>query len=87
MSLMNIRFHSHALERLAERGATQEEVRATVELGETFPAKFGRVGFRRNFPFDNQWRGRTFSTKQVEVFAVEEASRDWLVITVITRYF
>ena len=84
---MKIRFHPHAIERIEERGATQEEVRATVELGENFPAKFGRVGFRRNFPFDRQWRGRSFSTKQVEVYAVEETPQDWLVITVITRYF
>lgn len=84
---MNIRFHPHALERLAERGATQDEVRVTIEQGEKFPAKFGRFGFRRNFPFNSEWRGRLFSTKQVEVFAVEESSQDWLVITVITRYF
>ncbi|MDP3185945.1 MAG: DUF4258 domain-containing protein [Anaerolineales bacterium] len=43
---MAIRFHPHALERMAERGASEEEVRATVESGEQFPAKFGRVGFR-----------------------------------------
>ena len=85
-SAMNVRFHHHALERLAERGATEEEARATVELGERFPAKFGRVGFRRNFPFNDQWRGRAYSTKQVEVFAVEENVEDWLIITVITRF-
>jgi hypothetical protein len=84
---MKIRFHPHALERIKERGATEEEARSTVESGEKFPAKFGRVGFRRNFPFDQQWRGRSFSTKQIEVFAVEESPQDWLVITVITRYF
>lgn len=84
---MNIRFHPHAIERIEERGTTQDEVRSTVESGEKFPAKFGRVGFRRNFSFDRQWRGHSFSTKQVEVFAVEEAPQDWLVITVITRYF
>lgn len=80
-------FSPSRYQRLHERGATQEEVRSTVELGEKFPAKFGRVGFRRNFPFDRQWRGRSFSIKQVEVFAVEESPQDWLIITVITRYF
>ncbi|MCZ2126280.1 MAG: DUF4258 domain-containing protein [Anaerolineales bacterium] len=84
---MKIRFHPHALERLAERGATEEEVRAAIELGEKFPAKFERFGFRRNFPYDSQWRGRFYPTKQVEVFAVEESPQDWLVITVITRFF
>lgn len=83
---MPVRFHSHARERMEERGATEDEVTATVERGEQFPAKFGRTGFRRNFQFDSEWRGRTYRTKQVEVYAVREEG-DWLVITVITRYF
>jgi hypothetical protein len=35
-----VHFHAHALERLTERGATQEEVIATIQTGESFPAKF-----------------------------------------------
>ena len=83
---MPVRFHSHARERMKERGATESEVTATVEDGEQFPAKFGRTGFRRNFQFDSEWRGRVYRTKQVEAYAVQEEG-DWLVITVITRYF
>jgi hypothetical protein len=83
---MNIRFHPHALERMEERGATVEEVKEVVEKGEQFPAKFGRVGFRRNFSFDGKWRGKVYSTKQVEAYAISKG-QDWLVITVITRYF
>jgi hypothetical protein len=83
---MAVRFHPHAQERIQERGATEAEAAATVEYGERFPAKFGRTGFRRNFPFQADWHGRQYSTKQVEVYAVQEGS-DWLVITVITRYF
>ena len=82
---MNVRLHSHARERLAERGATEEEVVATVQSGERFPAKFGRTGFRRNFVFDSEWQGRRYATKQVEAYAVEE--NGWLVITVIVKYF
>lgn len=82
---MSIRLHPHARERLAERGATESEVIATVEAGERFVAKFGRTGFRRNFVFDNEWRGRRYATKQVEAYGVEE--NGWLVITVIVRYF
>ena len=84
---MIIRFHPHAQERMEERGATENEVRSAVESGERFPAKFGRVGFRRNFSYDRLWRGRLYSTKQNEVFAEEEKPQEWLVITVITRYF
>jgi hypothetical protein len=71
---------------MQERGATGEEVRATVEQGEQFPVKFGRTGFRRNFHFDQEWRSRHYQTKQIEAYAVREGA-DWLVITVITRYF
>jgi len=78
--------HPRARERLAERGATEPEVVATVEGGERFPAKFGRTGFRRNFIFGGEWLGRRYSTKQVEVYAV--AGEDgWLVITVLVKFF
>jgi hypothetical protein len=71
---------------MPERGATEEEIQATVAQGEQFLAKFGRTGFRRNFQFDQEWRGRHSRTKQVEAYAVQEGT-DWLVITIITRYF
>ena len=83
---MTVRLHPHARERLAERGATEEEVLAAVEHGERFAAKFGRIGFRRNFSFAGMWRGRGYATKQVEAYAVEEGNT-WLVITVVVKYF
>jgi hypothetical protein len=83
---MAIRFHPHALERVEERGATLEEVRATVEHGEEFPAKFDRTGHRRNFPFNKEWRGKLYGTKQIEAYSVPEGA-DLLIITVITRFF
>ena len=83
---MSVRLHPHAVARMAERGATEAEVIATVEHGERFEAKFGRSGFRRNFSFDGERRGRTFATKQVEAYAVEQAG-GWLVITVMVKYY
>jgi hypothetical protein len=71
---------------MAERGATRAEVVATVNDGETFPAKFGRTGFRRNFTSPEKWQERLFATKQIEAYAVQEGT-DWVVITVITKYF
>ena len=78
--------HPHARERLAERGATEAEVVATIEGGERFPAKFGRTGFPRNFTFAGEWLGRKYSTKQVEAYAVAEEG-GWLVITVPLKFF
>ena len=83
---MEVRLHPHALDRISERGATEEEVRLAVEGGERFPAKFGRTGFRRNFSFGADWRGRRMAMKQVEAYAVEE-NDGWLVITVIVKYY
>jgi hypothetical protein len=70
---------------LRERGATEDEVKATVESGERFAAKYGRTGFRRNFPFQAQWNGKYYSVKQIEAYAVEE--NGWTVITVIVKFF
>ncbi len=71
---------------MAERGATDTEVSAAIQEGERFEAKFGRTGFRRNFVFEREWRHDFYRTKQVEAYAVREG-QDWLVITVIVRYF
>ncbi|MBI3977552.1 MAG: DUF4258 domain-containing protein [Chloroflexi bacterium] len=85
---MNVRLHPHARERLAERGASESEVLATVQTGERFPVRFGRTGFRRNFPLNAEWRGRRYATKQVEVYAVDAVDEGgWLIITVIVRYY
>jgi hypothetical protein len=78
--------HPHARERAAERGASEEEIAATIEAGEPFPAKLGRTGFRRNFPFNSIWRGRRYASKQIEAFAVQE-DEAWIVITVLVKYF
>ena len=83
---MSMRFHPHARERMDERGATEKEVRLAVEEGEQFKAKFGRIGFRRNFVFEKQWQRKYYKTKQIEVYAVQEGE-DWQVISVIVRYF
>jgi hypothetical protein len=83
---LSIRLDPHATARMTERGATPEEVEAAVTGGERFPARFGRTGFRRNFAFGAQWRGRRYQTKQIEAYAVQEAG-DWLVITVLVKYF
>ena len=83
---MNVIFHNHAKQRMQERGITEEEIRATIAQGEQFPVKYGRTGFRRNLIIESEWRGKTYQTKQVEVYAIQENS-DWIVITLIAKYF
>ena len=81
-----VKMHPHAKARAKERGATEEEIVATVERGERFSVKFGRSGFRRNFPYNSLWRGKHYANKQIEAIAVRE-SEDWFVITVIVRFY
>jgi len=83
---MTVRLHPHALARLAERDAEASEVISTVEGGERFPAKLDRFGFRRNFAYEGDWRGKTYATKQIEAYAVWEDDA-WLVITVLVKFF
>lgn len=71
---------------MIERGATEEEVIATVTEGERFPARFGRNAFRRNFAFGSQRGGKYYATKQVEAYAVAEGE-GWLVISVLVKFF
>ncbi len=85
-SIINITIGEHAVVRANQRGASEEEIRETVFSGEEFPAKKGRVGFRRNFVFKSEWEGKHFENKQLEVFAAEEAS-GWYVVTIITKFF
>jgi len=69
------------------QNGSADEVRATIDHGERYEAKHGRTGFRRNFAYDSlTWRDRTYSAKQVEAIAVIEEG-EWLVITVLAKYF
>lgn len=83
---MVIEIRPHAMERMKERGTNENEIIKTIETGEKFPAKFGRIGFRCNFFFNNVWRGRDYNIKQVEVFTIEEEGKI-VVITVVVKYF
>jgi hypothetical protein len=83
---MAVRLHPHAKARATERGVTDVEVVAKVEGGEPFSAKYGRAGFRRNFPFNGKWGGKHYPVKQVEAYAIKEGG-DWIVVSVIAKYF
>jgi hypothetical protein len=83
---MNVRLHPHARQRAAERGAQEDEIVQAVLHGEQSPAKFGRQRFRRNFAYNDTWRGRTYATKQVEAYAAPVPD-GWVVITVIVKFF
>lgn len=75
----------HAEERMAERGASRAEIEATVQLGERFPAKHGRIGFRRLFVGAYVYRGRAFDRKTIEAYVATSGENE-TVVTVIVKY-
>ena len=81
-----IRLTSHAMEQCSERGASESEVRETIERGLREPAKRGRFMYRRNFDYRAQWEGEYYAIKQVAPVVVE-AENEIVVVTVYTFYF
>ena len=81
-----IEFSQHALDQLVDRGTNRKEVEEAICRGESIPAKKGRLGFRKNFPYSAMWRGRYYETKQVMPIVVEE-SQCLVVVTVYVFYF
>jgi hypothetical protein len=83
---MNIRLHPHAVRRLAERGATRDEVVYTVKHGSSSAAKFGRTKFTHTFAYNRKWLGQSYRSTVIEAFAQEVAADTWLVITVVVKF-
>lgn len=84
--MAEIVFSPHSLEQLADRGATEAEVVSAIGEGEQAPAKLGRLAFRKNFPFQADWKGRYYETKQVLVIVKQDVDVT-IVVTVYVFYF
>jgi len=81
-----IRLSAHALSYVARRGFTVAEVEQTIRAGSWEKAELGRLQCRRDFPFDAEWNGRRYATKQVRPIFVEEEN-EIVVVTVYTYYY
>lgn len=92
--LVLMRNHVHLVLEPTPHGGKLSEIMKGINLSyaQYFKSKynrvghFGRTGFRHNFPFQGNWRGKEYHTKQVEVYAVQD-QENWIIITVITKYF
>jgi hypothetical protein len=81
-----IEFSRHAREQMAERGAEEEEIIEAIRSGEEVPAKQGRLGYRKNFQYNQAWGGRTYAIKQVLAIVARDEEQ-LVVVTVYTFYF
>lgn len=81
-----IRLSAHAREQALRRGATAEEIEATIREGKWRPAFSGRLEAQRRFAYNAVWNGRTYAEKAVRpVFVAESA--EIVVVTVYVYYF
>ena len=81
-----VRFSAHAQSYVTRRGFTVAEVEQTIRTRPWEKAELGRLECHRDFPFDAEWNGRRYATKQVRPIFVEEEN-EIVVITVYTYYY
>jgi hypothetical protein len=80
-----VKIIEHAKERIAERGASESEVRETIRDGISVRAKKRRKAKEKIFAYGKPWQGQTFPHKKLKVVYVEEGNT-LVVITVYVYY-
>ena len=86
MSDLPIEISPHARQQMQERGIEQAEIITAIREGQVEPARKSRVMYRKNFQFDDVWRGRRYRIKQVAPVVAEQSDR-LVVVTVYVFYF
>lgn len=76
---MNIKIDPHTISRMPKRGVSEEEIFETLKTGAPFEAKNGRKGRAKVFTYKQNYEGKYYEEKKVEVIFVEE---DQLITTV-----
>ena len=76
----------HAREKIAVRGVSEIEVVEAIRTAPWGPAEQGRLECRLNLPFDDEWHGTRYATKQVRPVFVDEPDCI-VVVTVYANYF
>ncbi len=80
-----IKLSAHAHSYASKRGFTAAEVEETIQSCPWKPAELGRLECIKSFPFNREWNGKNYVTKQVRPIFVEEAD-EIVVVTVYTYY-
>ena len=86
MNDLSVEISPHARQQMQERGVERAEVIAAIREGQVEPARKSRVMYRKNFQFDDVWRGRRYRIKQVAPVVAEQSDR-LVVVTVYAFYF
>lgn len=80
----DVQVDPHTLDRAAERGTDETEIRDVLATGVRVPARYGRLAKAKVYPFGRERGGKMYPQKRVEVYYVEEAER---IVTVTVYVF
>ena len=67
---MKIQIEPHTLQRAEERGASENEIKETLETGINIFAKSGRLGKSKIYTFKNTRLGEYYEEKKIEVYYI-----------------
>ena len=81
---MQITIDPHTLQRAAERGASEEEIKDVLTTGTLALAKGGRKSKSKVFDFGREWCGKHYEQKKIEVIFTEQGDN---IITVTVYVF
>ena len=81
---MIIQIEPHTLQRANERGASENEIKETIETGINILGKSGRLGKSKIFSFNKERNDRSYEEKKLEVFYIIE---DEAMITITVYVF
>lgn len=81
-----IRLSGHAIEQLAFRGTSADEVAGAIQTAPWQPAELGRLECRKDYTYDAVWNKKHYRTKQVRPIYTEEET-EIVVVTVYTYFY
>lgn len=82
---MNIQSDPHTLERAAQCGASEDEIRDVIQTGFIIPAKYGRMAKAKVYPYAQVRHGKRYEQKRIEV--VYSSENDTIVTVTVYVFY
>lgn len=80
-----VTFSSHARDSMRKRGTNENETVKVIRQAEWKEAKKGRFEAKLDFPYNQEWNGKRYTTKQVNpVFTIE---RDKIIVITVYVFY
>jgi hypothetical protein len=82
----SVRLSAHARLQLGFRGTNEGEIVDAIRTAPWQVAEQGRLECRKDFPYNADWNGKRYATKQVRPIFADEPT-EIVVVTVYVYYF